>query len=672
MQSHVRKPSFCFLITFIYLAFHLMKQVSCGYNIITDEGLFVVCKSVINRSRMNKSRGFSLLEIIFVLAFLGIILVTAATYARKMIDEKTRQVSADAVAQDIYGVLQFVNADTIKTYRSSDPGNATGRVTKAVTNPLYQLPGMAVYPESEDTTEAALKGLTSNPIWLAHPHSQASLDVTSAAVSPYIARNYSTGITSPVSNVIKITDGRNTYYSHSLKWSQVIWGQDSVRSYFTDSGCQSGATGAGNTIYFSQQFVSCNENPALRNSEIGISRIDLVNDKGSFPRTPGSDDSPVQVNRVDVYVSFRPVDGNSARIEQFITPLMNAFRTHKIMPDTDNIFLVRSLSGTGGNDAWTLLNKNTGQPADKNTLADDLAMFSDLPDLIDKLQKGQTYAIRFTFDGKGDYLRTDGLNSATRLCWNTTTGKAGPCLTSPSPDALILKRRDNPQELASLQVSSVISKGSYTDSLGNTQPDYYTAPQIQYAAFSNTGNNIGPYYKGGTDNREMCTATGSCSNGPTVDQIADTTNGAISVPLQTCPSAEGFTRAPLPHPDKPDDPDNHRLYPRLSVAVSSVVSGIVKDGSKGEHFADDQTVGAFFKNQEKTMTALSGSDVTLNRLGGAVLQVRQDTATGTWRIAGMVASEDANDPIKGRSWIYFNPSWLSVMITSWCSSEPQP
>lgn len=614
------------------------------------------------RKNIIESRGFSLLEVIFVLAFLGIILLTAGNYARKLIDEKTRQTAADAVVQDIYGVLQFVNAETIKTYTSNNPGDVTGRATKDVTNPLYQLPGMAVYPESEDTTEAALKGLTSNPIWLAHPHSNTSLDATSADVSPYIARNYSTGITRPVSNDINMTDGGKTHYSHSLKWSQVIWGQDSVRSYFTDSGCQ-GGTGTGNAIYFSQQFLSCSENPALHNSEIGISRIDLVNDKGSFTRIATSDDHPAPVNRVDVYVSFRPVDENSARIEQFITPLMTAFRMQKIMPNTDNIFLVRSLSGTGNDNAWTLLNKNTGQPANKDTPVADLARYSDLPDLVGKLQKGQTYALRFTFDGKGDYLRTDGVNAATKVCWNTKDGVAGPCLTSPAPDALILKRRDNPQELANLQVGSVISKGSYTDSHGNTQPDYYTAPQIQYAAFSNTGNNVGPYYKGGTDNRQMCTADGDCSNGPTASAIADTVNGAISVPLQTCPSAEGFTRT--------GTTDNHQLYPRLSVSVSSVVSGIVKDGPKGEDFSATQMVPDIFKNQSGTMTTLSGSEVTLNRLGGAVLQVRQDTATGTWRIAGMVASEDANDPIKGRSWIYFNPSWLSVMITSWCSSVPQ-
>lgn len=595
-----------------------------------------------------KSRGFSLLEIIFVLAFIGIILATVATYARKFIDEKTRQSAADAVAQDIYGILQFVNADSITA--------SVNNKTKNIINPLYQQPGDSVSDSDKD-----IKGIKNNPVWLIHPGS--STDAASPTVSPYIARTWSTGITAPVSNNINM----NGFYSHSLKWSQAVWGANSVRNYFTDSVCQSPGTTSSTTVYFNQQFLSCHEDPVLHNSEIAISRIDLDSDKGteSRPDDPNKTVS-VGIDRVDVYISFTPVDGNPARIEQFITPLMTAFRVKKIIPDTDAAYLVESLTGT--DNGWTLLNKTTGQPAGPSTdkKRTDLATISDLPVLVDKLQKGRIYAIRFTFDGKGDYLRTDGLNSAEIVCWNTKDSKAGPCLAAPSQDSLVLKRRDNPKELASLQVSSVISTKSYMDQ-GKTRFEYYTAPQIQYAAFSNIGNNIGPYYKGGTDNTLMCTDPdnpGSCTNGPTVDQIADTTNGAISVPLQTCPSAEGFTRT--------GTTDNHQLYPRLSVAVSSVVSGIVKDGSKGEHFADDQTVGAFFKNQEKTMTALSGSDVTLNRLGGTVLQVRQNTATGTWRIAGMVASEDANDPIKGRSWIYFNPSWLSVMITTWCSSDPQP
>lgn len=601
--------------------------------------------AVMRKKIIIKSRGFSLLEVIFVLAFLGILLLAVGNYARKLIDERARQTAADAVAQEVYGALQFINAGSITA--------TVNNVTKKVINPLYQQPAD---PISEDPADINTLGIHNNPLWLAHPGD--STDAGSASVSPYISRTWSKSITTPVSNGSPVTDHDtgNTYFSHSLRWSQAVWGPDSVRGYFTDSGC-AGATG---NIYFNQQFLSCNENPALKGSEIAISRLDLVSDRGTVSRPAGTIAGvPVGIDRVDVYISFSPVDNNPARIEQFITPLMTAFRLKKITPNTNGVYLVRELNHTGN--TWTLLDKTSGQPATAATPDSDLALFSDLPDMIDKLQHGQTYALRFSFDGKGDYLRTDGLNSADKVCWNTGTGAAGPCLTSPAQDALVLKQRQNIREFANLQVGDVISKGVHLRADGvTTEDEYFTAPQIQYAAFSNTGNNIGPYYKGGTDNREMCTAANDCSNDPTVDQIADTTNGAISVPLQTCPT--GVDR----------DGGAVTLYPRLSASVSSVISGIVKDGPKGEDFSATQMVPDIFKNQSGTMTTLSGSDVTLNRLGGAVLQVRQDTASGTWRIAGMVASEDSADPLKGKSWIYFNPSWMSVMITTWCSSVEQP
>lgn len=604
------------------------------------------------KKRKIKSRGFSLLEVIFVLAFLGIILAAAATYARKIIDEKARQSAADAVAQEVYGVLQFVNADSVETFRSNDLNDANKRVRKKVTNPLYQLPGTLVYPDAKkDEPEFNLKGLENNPIWLAHPHDTTSLDATGDSVSPYIARNYSTAVTSPISNEIDITDGGKVRYSHSLKWSPFIWGLDSVRNYFTDSGCQGGATGTGNLTYFNQQFLSCSENPVLKNGEIDISRVDLVNDRGSFTRLATSEDLPAPVNRVDIYVSFRPVDGNSARIEQFITPLMTAFRTRKITPNTDNIFLVIKESVAGNDNAWTLLNKKNGDPADKNTPVEDLAMLRDLPELVGKLMKGKTYAVRFSFDGKGDYLRTDGLNSADKVCWNTSTGTAGPCLTSPSAEALVLKRRDNPQEFANLQVASVVSTVSHRDANGKTVVDeYYTAPRIRYAAFSNTGQ-IVPYYRN-PDGTDLCTTTGCGQTGPNSDTVANPANGAISVPVQICPqTVDGQGKSVT-------------MHPRLSTAVSSAVSGIRKDAG-GAMLPDNQ--GHYFDDQSRNMVTLSGSDISINRLGGVIFQVTQEN--DSWRIAGMVGTEDIG--IDGHPWQYYNPPWLSVMITTWCSSVPQ-
>ncbi|ELS1935894.1 type II secretion system protein [Salmonella enterica] len=610
----------------------------------------MVNRTAIRKSVMiSKSRGFSLLEIIFVLAFMGIILLAVGNYVRKAIDERTRQTAAEAVAQEVYGVLQFINADSIETI--SNDGTQ-----KRVTNPLYQTPGTAVYPDAKSVPDAGLKGLTNNPVWLAHPNAtQESLDATKGSVSPYIARNYSTSLTSLISNSVMIPIGGHTYYSHSLKWSQAIWGQDSVRGYFTDSVCQGGNVGAGNTVYFKQQFLSCSENPVFKNSEIALSRIDLINDKGSFSRYADSAELPVGITRVDVYISFTPVDNNPARIEQFIAPLMTAFRLKKITPNTSGIYLVRKLNFANDSSAFTLLDKTSGQKAVAVTPGNHLALFSDLPFMTDKLEPGRTYAIRFSFDGKEGYLRADGLTAATKVCWDTNTNLAGPCLTSPSQDALVLKRRDEPNEFANLQVGNVISKGSRLLADGKVGEEYYTAPQIRYMAFGH-GGDIPPAFRK-TGEKYLCLSDADCNyHGPTPDEIVDTLHGAIAVPLQSCPQNVVNGKGEPVY-----------MNPRLSVAVSSVISGLRK-GANDEVIA---APGNIFNKQDSNLNEINNknnADISINRLGGVVFQTV--LVDRTWRVGALVATEDIH--IAGKAWQYYNPPWLSVMITTWCSSVQQP
>lgn len=607
----------------------------------------MVNETVIKKG-ISESRGFSLLEIIFVLAFLGILLLAVGKYVRKLIDDRYRQATADAVAQEVYGVLQFVNTDTIEVVNNV--------YRERVTNPLYQTPDTAVYPDAKTGAQAALKGLANNPVWLSHPNAtKTSLDATQGSVSPYIARNYSTSLTSPISNSMMIGIGGNTYYSHSLKWSQAIWGPDSVRHYFTDSGC----AGNGGAVYFKQQFLSCNENPALSNSEIVVSRIDLINDKGSVSRITTNSDT-VSVNRVDVYVSFTPVDGNPARLEQFITPLMTAFRLKKITPNTNNVYLVMQSSSN----SWTLLNKTNGRPAGNNTVANssNLALFTDLPQLVGKLQKNHTYAIRFSFDGNGDYLRTDGLNAATKLCWNTTAGAAGPCLISPSEELLVLNQRKDSQEKANLQVNSVISAISYTGVDGKTiVEDYYTAPYIQYKTFSSAPGSHAPvpYYRHkttGPDGKpisELCTSKDNCGvTGVDSDDVVEEANGAIAIPLQTCPKMA----------------DGKDMFPRLSASVSSVISGLPIDDSKlGLAYASD-----IFHNQDSTLLNLNDTkkaQISINKLGGVVIQITQKNKQ--WRLSSFVGTQSNGNDKNPQAWQYYNPPWLSVMVSTWCSSIKQ-
>ncbi|HDP0317337.1 TPA: type II secretion system protein [Salmonella enterica subsp. enterica serovar Concord] len=617
--------------------------------------------------------GFSLLETIFVLAVLGIILLGVGTYIRKAIDEHTRQSQADAVARDISGLLQFVNADSI--------ASVVNDKKKSIVNPLYQQPG-DVISDNEDIIpndpNLNIKGLQHNPIYKIHGNDP--LDVGASNYSPYLARVYSVDPQSPVSNGTTVSANGRTYHNRPLEWTLA------VRQYFTDSACVS----TSDKVYFTQPFLSCNENPVLRNAEIDISRVDLVNDAGAVSRPTAHDQVgqvvPVGINRVDIYVSFHPVDSNPAHLYQFVTPLMNAFQAQKITPDPDSIYLTEK---TTGNNAWTFLQMQgnrdsqgaftevTGLAPVTTAVSDanSLARVSDIPLLTGMLNKNAVYALRFTFSGKGDYLRTDGLNSATKICWNAKNNKQGPCLEAPSQDLLVLHQRNQPNTLADMQMRNVILQGKVVINSAGGQKTlvdgYYTAPQIWYASFSNKGlpGQIDAYYRNPAtpDGDDLCTAPDACGlTGPTVADVENPLKGAISVPVQTCPVVPGFTRTDSSVPD-PDDPDKpHRLYPRLSVSTSSVMSGL-KINSAGQEVPGAKN--EVFLNQGQNLSAMSQSGIPVNRLGGVVLQARKDITSNTWRISSMVATEATTVP--GNSWQYYNPVWLSVVVSTWCSSVPQ-
>ncbi|QLK62112.1 prepilin-type N-terminal cleavage/methylation domain-containing protein [Enterobacteriaceae bacterium Kacie_13] len=90
------------------------------------EGNFKSCLKGGNQVRKGNS-GFSLLEIIIVLALIGMMLVMLANYKKKQIDETSRQITANAIVQEMYGLLKFVNEDEVAMDNSPN----------TLTNPLY-------------------------------------------------------------------------------------------------------------------------------------------------------------------------------------------------------------------------------------------------------------------------------------------------------------------------------------------------------------------------------------------------------------------------------------------------------------------------------------------------------------------------------------------------------
>lgn len=179
--------------------------------------------------------------------------------------------------------------------------------------------------------------------------------------------------------------------------------------------------------------------------------------------------------------------------------------------------------------------------------------------------------------------------------------------------------------------------------------------------------------------------------------------GVIRLPLQTCPKVEGKPSNPESKSAK-TDLLTRKMYPRLSVAISSVVAddekNMNKTGDDKKGYTDYSQLGAVRANSERSgnsVGAISGVAVQAN------IVVNKDTAdladpniekednTGLfddwiaddwfkstasdsvnhnpfWLISATSAMINIDD---GKGTNKINPQSLSVVITQWCSTIPQ-
>ncbi|EFN9442038.1 type II secretion system protein [Escherichia coli] len=444
----------------------------------------------------------------------------------------------------------------------------------------------------------------------------------SASERPYINR---------VNNK-DLNDAMSANASEIIDWSAGT----STRIFFTRKYCIS--TGTQGTYEFDKDYIPCNEPSVLVNSDLKIERIDFIGTDATVASA---------IERVDFILSFDKLSADDAfHFSNYVNALEKSAERYSI--SFKDIYVVeRKSAGVTG---WSLTTVS-GKPL----------KFSELSKNVGSLDKTKKYGLRLSIDPNlGKFLRADGRVGADKLCWNIDSKMSGPCLASDTTgNNLVLTKgkgvsnnepgicwdlKTGTSKLCLTQTSGIDDKGNEAsliqlkDDSGKAatmlanvlveensviEPNkkvYRTIPNTTYAAFGN-----------GDENDLIINDPGSYRENVTTEK------GRIELNVQECPVA----------------PNGQTLYPRLSASIASVVAD-TKD-NVGNYQAD-------FSN----LSANRNSGGRLGYWSGSAIQVNQ--SGGKWYIT---ATMGVFDPLTNTTSVYLNPKFLSVNITTWCSTEPQ-
>ncbi|EKF2850361.1 type 4b pilus CFA/III minor pilin CofB [Escherichia coli] len=437
---------------------------------------------------------------------------------------------------------------------------------------------------------------------------------------------------------INRTTNKDLNSTMSTNASEFInWGAGtSTRIFFTRKYCIS--TGTQGNYEFSKDYIPCEEPAILSNSDLKIDRIDFV----ATDNTVGS-----AIERVDFILTFDKSNANeSFYFSNYVSSLEKAAEQHSI--SFKDIYVVeRNSSGAAG---WRL-----------TTISGKPLTFSGLSKNIGSLDKTKNYGLRLSIDPNlGKFLRADGRVGADKLCWNIDNKMSGPCLAADDSgnnlvltkgkgaksnepglcwdlntgtsklcltqiegkdnndkDASLIKLKDDNGNPATMLANILVEEKSMTDS---TKKELRTIPNTIYAAFSNSN-----------ESDLVITNPGNYIGNVTSEK------GRIELNVQDCPVS----------------PDGNKLHPRLSASISSIVAD-TKD-SNGKYQADFSSL-AGNRNSGGQLGYLSGTAIQVNQSGSK------------WYIT---ATMGVFDPLTNTTYVYLNPKFLSVNITTWCSTEPQ-
>ncbi len=434
--------------------------------------------------------GFSLLEVIIVLALIGMMLVMLANYKKKQIDEAGRQITANAIVQEMYGFLKFVNEDEVAMDNSAKP----------LTNPLY----------TKDKSNI-----------------DSYKDV-------YYKRVSNTGLLDSLST---------TDY---LSWK----GTDSKRKYFTRKGCDGSSadpTQGQVDRTFEQDYIRCELPLIAVNGNMKFDRVDLV---GSATESLAIERVDFIVRFVpDAKSEYLFFENYKPAFDQALTNYKISYKQAALLrrtkgaTDKDWKIILTNKSGTDAAIDFGTVASHTSDLTNSQNY--DYAIRFSFETGIGKYAKsdGSTGVDKMCWNmntrmtgpcieaNNADRLQIySGTGSTTNkpgLCWDSNEGKSLPCLSVSEGDSTgvngddqtmhLTTEKDNKTVTGTLMANIIVENTGNVDSDGS--PELLTVPVIEYRAFGNDYDSA----KKDTD------YTGN----------VDSESGTMKVNVQKCPVAPG-------------------------------------------------------------------------------------------------------------------------------------
>ncbi len=435
-----------------------------------------------------RNSGFSLLEVIIVLALIGMMLVMLASYKKKQAEELRNEVNANAIVQEMYGLLKFANEDEV----------ALDNTTTPEINPLYikWQGAIAAYADVFDKR---------------------------------------------VKNSDLLDQMQTDDY---LSWS----GKDSKRQYFTNKKCDGSGNDPTNGQVkrnFDDDYILCKLPDIALKGKMQFDRIDLVGSTTEplainrvdfvvryLPDAKGEELHFEKLKPAfDQALSHYKINYKQAALLRRSTGSSNK-SWQVILLKQNNTTSVIEFGSVASHTADLTNSKNEEYAIrfsfemgiGKNTKSDGSVGVNKQCWNINSQMTGPCIAAEDA-DKLSIYSGTGSTSHTPGLCWDSKSSKSLPCLSvaegqGVNKDDQVMRlttEKNNQTVTGTLMANIIVENTSNLDAKG--QPELLTIPVVEYRAFGNDFN----------DGKKDNTYIGNVS----------TESGTMKVNVQKCPVAPG-------------------------------------------------------------------------------------------------------------------------------------